>query len=356
MSKANDQNLLLSREAFREGVFARDGHACVICGRTEVDGIRLDAHHIIERRLFREDGGYYLNNGATLCDEGEDGCHYRAETTELSVEDVRLAAGIDRPVIPDELYSDHVYDKWGNGILEDGRRSRGPLFGDESVMKVLGARVDLFTPYVKYGRTPHLPWSPGITDDDRIHKDMAFFAGKECVATRKMDGESFTGYVDYCHARSIDGRSHPSRDWVKNFWAQRSYELPEWWRVCCENVYAKHSIGYDNLPGYLLGFSIWNEANICLDWDQTVEWFELLDIPMVEVLWRGVYDEKAIKALYDESRDWDTHEGYVLRTVEGFHYRDFGRHMAKYVRAKHVQTVKHWMHGQAIVPNGLADT
>ena len=43
---------LLTRDEFREGVFARDHNNCVICGEPAAD-----AHHIVERRLF-SDGGY----------------------------------------------------------------------------------------------------------------------------------------------------------------------------------------------------------------------------------------------------------------------------------------------------------
>lgn len=51
--------ILLTRDQFREGVFARDAHRCVFCGRTaaETPEGKLDAHHIIERRLWG-DGGY----------------------------------------------------------------------------------------------------------------------------------------------------------------------------------------------------------------------------------------------------------------------------------------------------------
>lgn len=65
MSTENDKSGLLDRDSFRNGVLLRDGHKCVACGAS---GVRLDAHHIIERRLW-DDGGYYLDNGATLCDE-----------------------------------------------------------------------------------------------------------------------------------------------------------------------------------------------------------------------------------------------------------------------------------------------
>ncbi len=343
---------LLSRSDFRDAVFARDKHACVICGSKATEGAKLDAHHILERRLF-SDGGYYLSNGATLCDADKDGCHYKAESTEISVEEIRLACRISRPIIPDDLYPDHVYDKWGNAVLADGRRSKGPLFHDESVQKILNPSLHLYTDYVKYPRTWHLPFSPGATNDDRMLKNCQQFEGKEVVVTRKMDGENFSGYRDYSHARSIDGRSHPSRDWVKNFWMNRSYELPQGWRVTCENLYAVHSLRYKDLPGYLLGFAIWDDRNVCLSWDDTLTWYELLDIPVVETLYRGTWNENLIKSLHTEERDSKAHEGYVVRLSSEFAYSDFSKSLAKYVRSNHVQTVKHWMHGQRIEANGL---
>lgn len=345
--------MLLTRDEFRKKVFERDQHRCVICGAKAGDKhVKLDAHHIIERRLWT-DGGYYLDNGATLCDNEHEsgmniGCHYEAETTEISVDEIRRAAGIEKIVIPEDMYHDHVYDKWGNVILENGKRTKGPLFNDHSVQKVLKKHPDfesLFVEYVKYPRTYHLPWSPGATDDDRIMNDLSKFEGKRVIVTRKMDGENFTGYKNYCHARSVDGRSHYTRDWAKNFWLSRSYEIPDGWRVCAENLYAVHSIKYNNLPSYLLGFSIWNEMNTCLSWDDTVEWFNLLDMKIVPILYDGIWDEKLIKSLYNETKDKDIHEGYVVRLADSFEYKDFKSNVAKFVRANHVTSQKHWFYG-----------
>lgn len=338
--------MLLTCDEFRKLMFERDNYRCVVCGKGLHNGHKIDAHHIIERRLWT-DGGYYLANGATLCDDGKDGCHYKAETTHLSVEDVRRAAGIEKVILPEDMYLDHLYDKWGIIILADGRRIKGPLYNDESVRKVLADNLEpiQFVEYTKYPRTYHLPWSAGKTEDDRTMQDLSVFEGKRVIVTRKMDGENFSGYRDYCHARSIDGRSHCTRDWAKNFWMQRSYELPQGWRVCAENLYAVHSIKYQNLSGYLLGFSIWNEFNQCLSWDDTVVWFGLLDIPMVPVLYDGIWDEAKIKALYNEKTDRDIHEGYVVRLADSFEYKDFKTSVAKFVRANHVGTQKHWFYG-----------
>lgn len=337
---------LLSRDEFRESVFERDGHQCVFCSKPA-----QDAHHIIERRLW-PDGGYYLANGASVCGKH----HMMCETTELSVEAVREACGITKPIVPPHLYDDHVYDKWGNPVLPNGTRLRGDLFFDESVQKALkqGNKLDLFVHWVKYPRTYHLPWSENIHNDDRMIETLSGFEGQEVIVTEKMDGENTTMYSDHLHARSVDSRNHPSRNWVKNFWSGFAHDIPEHWRICGENLYAEHSISYEALESYFLGFSIWNERNECLSWDDTLTWFELFGITPVEVLYRGPWDEQLIKNLWDGDR-WNQSEGYLVRVADSFSYNQFRYKVAKFVRKDHVQTIKHWMHGQAVVPNRMKD-
>lgn len=335
---------LLTRDKFREGTFARDNHKCVWCGAPA-----QDAHHILERRLFT-DGGYYLNNGASLCGP----CHLEAEKTNISVEDLRHKIGITKPALPEHFYSDVVYDKWGNVCQANGTRLKGELFFDESVQKIIREHLPFFVDYVKYPRTYHLPWSESLTDDDRYHPDADFFAGKEVVITEKLDGENTSLYTDYYHARSTESKSHPSQDWCKNFHSQIKHEIPQGWRICGENMYSKHSIAYDELESFFYGFSIWNERNCCLSWDETLEWFALLGIKPVPVLYRGVFDiSRAVEIFGD--LDTDVCEGYVIRVAEGFDYANFKYSIAKCVRKNHVQTVQHWKYGQPIVPNKLKD-
>ena len=337
------KNILLTRDAFREGVFERDNHKCVFC-----DKPAADAHHLLERRLWT-DGGYYLNNGASVCEEH----HKLCEMTTISVEDVRFAAGIKSIVVPEELYPDHIYDKWGNPILDDGRRGRGPLFYDESVQKILNAGnvMDLFTHFVKYPRTMHLPWSQGMHSDDKMLQNCDHLEGKEVVVSIKWDGENTTMYSDHIHARSIDSKNHESRNWVKGFWGGICGDIPVGWRICGENLFAKHSIEYTDLDSYFTGFSIWDDKNHRLDWDEMLEWFNLLNVVPPTELYRGIFDEKKIKALWSDSM-YDTMEGYVVTTVDGFDYKDFHKYTAKFVRKNHVQTVQHWRHAR-IVPNKL---
>lgn len=108
--------------------------------------------------------------------------------------------------------------------------------------------------FYKYPRTPHLPFSPGVGGDDKILKDLSTLRGRDCVVTLKMDGENTSLYTNGFHARSLDGRHHPSRDWLKAYYATFAHEIPQGWRICGENLYARHSLAYDALPSYFLGF------------------------------------------------------------------------------------------------------
>lgn len=203
----------------------------------------------------------------------------------------------------------------------------------------------------KYPRTFHCPWSLGKTDDDKTLSNMDHFKDKEVVVTIKMDGENLTGYNGgFTHARSVDSKNHESRNWVKKLFANIGFNIPEGWRICGENLFATHSIKYEYLNTFFYVFSIWNENNEALSWDDTVEWTSMIfehDNPqemMVPVIYRGVYDEDAIKESFENysNESIDEVEGYVIRLASSFKYEDFKTSVAKFVRANHVQTDQHW--------------
>lgn len=354
---------LLTREQFKAVTLGRCGGLCCVpgCGQPAVD-----AHHIIERRLW-SDGGYTSDNGAPLCAEH----HLQAETTAISVEDLRTWCGIKAFVLPDQFVQDDKIDKWGNQILPNGMRLRGELFHDEAVQKALalGGFLGIFELHAKHPRTPHLPYSPGATSDDRILGSIEHFEGMDVVMTEKRDGECTTVAADRTFARSRDSKSHPSRDWLKGQWAVWRHDIPEGWRVVGESLYARHSVAYADLDTYFEGFMLWNDAT-CLSWDETVEWFSLIGasagmpIKPVPVIYRGPYSRDAVetawRALLQRDREAaertgkpvQEREGFVIRLSSSFTYRDFGRNVAKWVRQNHVTTSKHWMH-EAVVPNRL---
>lgn len=203
----------------------------------------------------------------------------------------------------------------------------------------------------KYGRTYHLPTSPGVMSDDKILRDLSVLtAATEVVFTEKMDGENTTIYQGGCHARSPDSGYHASRDWMKAFAAGISPSLAENERIVGEYLFARHSVAYDNLNSYFLGFA-WIVDGTVKTWDSTVERFNILGIQPVSVLHRGSFSDAAVNAVLADL-DLSKQEGFVVRTTSEFSETNMGTCMAKYVRADHVQSETHWMNAE-ITRNGL---
>jgi hypothetical protein len=200
---------------------------------------------------------------------------------------------------------------------------------------------------IKYPRTPHLMWSESISKDDRKLTSINHFIGKDIVMSEKRDGENSTLMRNCTYARSLNSIDHPSRHWLKGLWGNIRFDIPEGWRICGENLYAKHSISYTNLKNYFEVFSIWNENNECLSYNETKEWCELLGLTMVPFLWKGIFDENFLR---NYKIDVDNQEGYVIRLSDKFKFEDFDKSVAKWVRKDHITSDKHWMYNK-ISPN-----
>ncbi|MYM54975.1 RNA ligase family protein [Thalassovita mangrovi] len=204
----------------------------------------------------------------------------------------------------------------------------------------------------KYGRTFHLPISPGATSDDKIMSSLEGLNESDLVVTEKMDGENTTIHSGGSHARSPDSRYHPSRDWLKAFAAAVSPQLAENERIVGENLYARHSVAYDALPSYFLGFA-WIIGDEIQPWDLTLLRFEELGITPVPTLYRGAYTADLVVELAG-SLDLTSQEGFVVRIAGAFQEADMPTRMGKYVREGHVQSETHLMKAD-LIPNRLAD-
>lgn len=177
-----------------------------------------------------------------------------------------------------------------------------------------------------------------------MQKNNNFFANNILV-------HNCTMYSDHIHARSINSGHHPSRTWVKKLHAQIAHDIPENIRICGENMFATHSIHYENLPSYFLVFSIWEE-NTCFSWNDTLAFCDMLNLKTVPVLYRGFWNEDVVRGIYKEDGLYGLMEGYVVRLAESFKMEDFGTSLAKWVRKNHVQTDEHWMK-KPVIPNGV---
>ena len=206
---------------------------------------------------------------------------------------------------------------------------------------------------IKYPRTYHLPYSQSKTDDDKTLPNDDQFKGMEVVVTIKMDGENTTVYPDgYIHTRSIDGSWYTWQNWLKSYVWEFCGALAEDERIIGENLYAKHSIGYkfnDIKDTFQVFGMCFNEDGIdyFYDWDYIEMFCEGYGLKHVDVIYRGIYDKDKImqafenkkKELAEQGQDI---EGFVVRDANDFPTSEFQKHVAKYVRANHVQTDKHW--------------
>ena len=331
---------LLSRESFRSEVLTRDKHTCVYCGDKATA-----VHHIMERRLF-DNGGYYLNNGASLCDIH----HWEAEATLLSCEELRILANIKVVVLPDHLVADANWTKWGDELLSDTARAPGELFYDSGVQKILKEAGLLwqYGVYSRFPRTYHFPWSKGQGKEDRTFPTDTGFLQKEVVVTEKMDGECTSIYSDgYVHARSVDSKSHPSQSRIRSLANQIAWNLPKGWRICGENMQAIHSIKYTKLPAYFLVYALIDDKGKVLSWEDTLLWCQKLSLSTVPVLYRGIYSTASIKACEQkESHCGGLQEGYVVRPADSIPFSQYTKEVGKFVRVNHIQTADHhWEKG-----------
>lgn len=210
--------------------------------------------------------------------------------------------------------------------------------------------------HYKYPKTMHMLFSQGLQNDDRMIEDANMFDGKHVAVTIKMDGENTSMYRNGIHARSLYSAHHPSQSIVKALHSTIRNDIPEGWRICGENMYAKHSIYYDDLESFFYVFSVWDENNMCLSLKETRKFCRDLNLSHVKVYCEiqdfphdGMFMlERSYKNVIA-----DGEEGIVVRNADGYHYKNFGQNLAKAVRPNHVQTDVHW--SKEWIPNRLKE-
>ena len=116
--KPKNKDILLTREEFKKQVFAKTNGKCCVPG---CDCDAVDAHHIIDRKLWK-DGGYYLTNGAALCEKHHIDAEEGRSTPKQCIEYMNISPSIiEKPdKITDlsfgeyyELLMDGKINKWG---------------------------------------------------------------------------------------------------------------------------------------------------------------------------------------------------------------------------------------------------
>src|SRR5690554_5009499 len=124
----------------------------------------------------------------------------------------------------------------------------------------------------KYGRTYHFPFSPGTTSDDRTNFDWweDFKKLERVVITEKLDGEN-----SCINSIGVFARSHAApnnKPWANYLKELRSTMLKDIvdgeMEIFGENLYAIHSIEYDELDNHFFVFGI-RVNDEWLSWKET---------------------------------------------------------------------------------------
>ena len=323
---------MMNRENFRNSVYKRDNYTCVVpnCGQQAID-----AHHLIERALWSDEsefGGYLPDNGVSVCEKH----HKHAEKNFFPPQALRFWAGIENRILPKGFDPNNWYTKWGDELKHPTREM------------------------CKYPSTMYLPFSPEYDCTKRGLMTLDKLIDKPLIVTVKMDGSNCCLRHDKVVARNGDTAEHPSFDMIKGIHAGIRTMIPEYIQIFGEWIYAKHSIHYKNLNGYFQIFAVYNSKyELWTEWDDVLFWANHLGfntVPEFGYLRNVVYDteweltNKLIEIA--ENVINDGHEGIVVRSAYPFHYGQFEDNLAKYVRAGHVQTNKHWS-TQQIIKNEL---
>ncbi|MEZ5041486.1 MAG: RNA ligase family protein [Saprospiraceae bacterium] len=210
----------------------------------------------------------------------------------------------------------------------------------------------------KYGRTYHYPFSPGTTSDDRINAhywdDMIRL--EKVVHTEKLDGENtcLNQYGVFARSHAAPTQ-HPWAAYLKEKWQWLKNDFGDL-AVFGENVYAIHSIRYEQLAHHFFVFAI-RELDRWLSWEEVAFYAEMMDFPTVPVLEvteltnRSDFEENILNLVQQAStfQSIDVYtgspccmEGIVSRNVNAFSVDAFPQNVFKYVRKDHVKTDEHW--------------
>lgn len=192
-----------------------------------------------------------------------------------------------------------------------------------------------------------------MTSEDRVISDegMRTLESSPLVVTEKMDGGNVTLMRDAFYARSVDSGTPRWERYAKAEWARVAHDIPDGWRVSAESLWARRSVGYDDLEAPILVFGVWTETHL-VSWEDTAQWADLIGLHTVPVL--GHTDSlEEVYRVWSQRRDEHCSEGFVVRDSRAFPAEEFPLRVAKWVRPDHVQTTAAWRHQGVFPVNGF---
>lgn len=209
--------------------------------------------------------------------------------------------------------------------------------------------------FFKFPSTPHL----ALLDDVEVRGDKVMpeserndFLRHELVVEEKLDGANLGISFDtggnirvqnrgaYLHLPST-GQWKKLAEWLTPRTDALFEQLTDRYILFGEWCYAQHSVVYDQLPDWFLGFDIYDKSTArffsCNRRDETFKAIGICQVPQID---RGYFTLAEVSELLSQSQLSDkSAEGLYLRFDQG----DWLVQRAKLVRPAFIQSVEqHW--------------
>lgn len=212
--------------------------------------------------------------------------------------------------------------------------------------------------FTKFPSTPHLAGLPGASvRDDKVlsHSERDLFLTHEVTIEEKIDGANLGISFDDAGNIQAQNRGNLLQEPMSGQWKS----FPEWlalrgdrffevltdrYILFGEWCYAKHSISYDCLPDWFIGFDIYDcQASRFVSKARRDGLLAKLEVDAIACLASGRFSFAEINGYLGTSRYGQTEaEGLYLRYDDG----DWLGQRAKLVRSDFIQSIDtHWSRG-----------
>lgn len=211
--------------------------------------------------------------------------------------------------------------------------------------------------FYKYPSTPYIEPDTEIKRNDKILsvKEMEIIINKEIIVEEKIDGANLGISFDANGELRLQNRGayiippylgqwKKLNDWLMKYENNLFDVLINRYILFGEWCYVKHSVYYDSLPNWFIGFDIYDmKDKRFLSVVRRNEYFMKMGIVPVPQLGRGKYSLKELYSFFGISK-------FGKELCEGIYIRQekdgFLEHRAKMVRKEFRQDInEHWSRG-----------
>lgn len=209
--------------------------------------------------------------------------------------------------------------------------------------------------FYKFPSTPYLysPANQKIREDKVLsEKEAEWFLSNRIVVEEKIDGANLGISFDSNGVLQLQNRGHylytpyigqwkPLERWLKSRFQSLFDILVDDYIIFGEWCYYTHSIYYNSLPDWFIGFDVFDKnRNIFLSVKERNDILARADLPIVPYISEGYFNKESLDTILKKSTYGDERcEGLYLRINDSKQLIK----RAKYVRSDFSQSIeKHW--------------